>query len=660
MTKLLTTVTGASLLTLCTGLISPSFAFVSPPTPAQTSCTGGTLVSVSSTAGDANRAAIQLALDNAAKTKGIVRLGSGTFSLSGSLKMATGVTLCSSAGAALKWAGPAGPSFAIDGGVSSSIRVANITFDGAGIVLAGGSNAIIEANVFRNIKPAGLTETQNVYGWTAIWLVDTASISIRKNVFIDLAAGGIAAWKLTGTSTARSVVSGNWFARMNQPIGMENAQYVSIESNEGYDIERMAVELVGTQLTGDPVKDHPGIVVSKNRFGNWKRFDTSACLGNTECEARYGLMGISVVSSTGAIVENNVLDCGSGCVSADRGWGIEFSSYGTARVNRNTVRGFTVGIQTHWGQTMTVEENALFDVRNGIHSDAAGSIDNLTVRANQIEASVSRPDRDGFWSAGISPQWDHTGKVLITDNTITYRTNPQLDQVGGEYVGIAVAAARSGGTPGEISLNRILIEGAPAPGFDIFGFRLGGTNGSLTGTLVNNNWVAALGNYASKQGTALDGGWQDNGTKGVILSNNVFQNLAHVNRFYNYHGTNGVYTTSNNWAINMDSSAAPVPNGPAPVLALAKTVALPTISIAATPLPLQLTTAPTTFKFVSNIASTPAGFSTARWHSGTGPIAGAVKSFSGIYSPGATRIVRALARDGNGAVISATKTIVQQ
>lgn len=114
-----------------------------------------------------------------------------------------------------------------------------------------------------------------------------------------------------------------------------------------------------------------------------------------------------------------------------------------------------------------------------------------------------------------------------------------------------------------------------------------------------------------------------------------------------------------NWAINMDAAAAPIPDAAAPVLAQAKLVTLPTISVTASPTTPVLGTAPATFRFVSSIGTSPTEFKTARWHYGDGRIAGEINSITGTYAPGAARVVRALARDVNGALITATRTIGQ-
>jgi hypothetical protein len=656
-----------STLLLGAGLASSASAWTTPtvPTPATTSCVRATnspaTVLPSAATDDTNRARIQTALDSAAVNKVPVVLASGTFTLKGALKIATGVTLCSTGGTTLKWAGTSAPqTFAVQASGASGFRIANITFDGAGVWVSAGSGALIEANTFKNIKPAVLTDTQDVYGWIAIKLENTVSLTIRQNVFDNIAAGGIAAWGLSGTAAAPSKISGNWFGHMNQAIGTVNAQYTTVDSNQGYALERMGIEMIGDALTGTPALDHPGITVTNNRLGNWRRVDAvTLCAGNTTCLSRYDLIGISVVSSTGAIVSNNVIDCGTGCVNADKGWGIEFSGYGASQVTRNSIRGFISGIVAHHGQTLALNENALFDVNYGIGTTAQGSIDNLTINNNQIEASASHTDEYGHWGSGITPQWDHAGKVTVSNNTVTFKADATRAPVGGEYVGIAVTPPRAGGTPGTVSGNRVLIEGIPVAGFDVFGIRLSGENGSLSGTSVNGNWVVAVGGAASRQGTGLDGGWQGGSTQGVTLSGNVFQNLAHLNRFYAYHPTNGDYTASGNVAINMDATAALRQDGTAPVLATAKTVTLPTMSLSSTPATPVLGSTAATVSFTASLG-TATTFAPFAWHYGDGRVTGAFKSISGSYAPGASRVTRALAKDSNGALVTVSKTITQQ
>jgi hypothetical protein len=661
-------------LLLGASLASNASAWTTPavPTPALTTCnrtlTSPAFVSASNAGGDTDRARIQAALNTAATYKSPVVLNAGTFTLAGTLNIATGVTLCSKGGTVLKWSGTSAPqTFAVQATGASNIRIANLTFDGAGASIQSGSSAVIEGNTFKNIKPPVLSATQDVYGWFAVKLVDPVSIAIRQNVFDTIAAGGIAAWGVTGTASAPSTINGNWFGHLNQPISMVNAQYTTVDSNQGYEIERMAVEMIGDALTGTPALDHPGITVTNNRFGNWRRIDTtSLCAGNDVCLRRYEIIALSVVSSTGANVSNNVLDCGTGCVNADKGWGIEFSSYGTASVTHNTVRGFSLGIGAHNGQTLSLNENALFEVNVGIVTSAAGSIDSLTINANQIEAAASHLDNNsGQWGSGIAPQWDHAGAVTLSNNTVTYKTSASRAPVGGEYVGIQVAAVRAQGTPGTISGNRLLIEGTPVAGFNVYGIRLSGTNGSLSGTSVTSNWVAATGGSAAQQGTGLDGGWQDNGTQGVLLTSNVFQNLSHLNRFYDYHTTNGVYMASNNVAINMDGTSAALPSGPGPILVQVKSVTLPTMSLSAS-IGTQATTTPTlgstaaTFSFTSSIGTSPTAFAPFAWHYGDGRVAAAVTKIAGAYTPGASRVVRALAKDSNGALVTASMAITQQ
>lgn len=645
-------------------VITTSSAATTPavPTTQLAPCTSSNLALVPSLAGaEANRSMIQAALDAAAAQNGTVKL-SGTFTLSGPLKIASGVTLCSSNSATLKWAGGSAPNFAVQGASSATnIRIANLTFDGAGVWLSGATSARIEANVFKNIKPIGLTDTQDVYGWFGIKLEDTNSIQINNNVFTNIAGSAIQGWRVSGTPTATSKIVGNWFGYMNQSVSMTNAQYITVNGNQGYEIERMAIEFVGDQMTGTPALDHPGITVINNRFGNWRRFDIANCLGNEVCKNRYQVFGISVVSSTGAAIENNVLDCGTGCQNADRGWGIEFSSYESARVRFNTVRGFSQGIGVHWGQSMSVMYNALFDVRTGIFSTSAGSVDLLTVSNNQIEAAPSRANEYGQWGVGIAPQWDHAGAVIISNNTVAYRTTPTTALPGGEFVGINVARARNGGAAASIFNNGILIEGTPVAGFDVYGIRLSGSNGSLSGTTIEGNWVVFSGDPMNPQGTALDGGWQHNGTQGVILQNNVFQNLQKLNRHYNYHDTNGIYSASNNLAINMTSTSATLPNGTSPVIAQPKSVALPNIQVSANPEPPLLNASTNTaITFTSAIGtSTAPAFNVYRWHHGNGVTSTAGSTVSPTYSPGASRVVRLLATNADRALITASRVATQ-
>lgn len=629
----------------------------SPPLPDQVVCWGHYLVKTDTSSVDANRANIQSALDKAANITGVVELGAGTFTLSAPLRMPSGVKLCTSSGATLKWAGSSSANFAIENKPSATnIRITNLTFDGAGVWLKGASSATIQSNQFKNIQPIGLTATQSVYEWMGIKLEDTPNIRIVNNTFSKVAGSAIQGWRVSGTTTNPSTIEGNWFGHVNQAVSLKNAQHVTVKANHGYEIERMGIEFVREDVAGAPALDYPGISVINNQFANWRPFDITTCPDDA-CKERYNLIGLSLVSLAGANISGNILDCGAGCLNAGRGLGIEFSSIGTSTAKGNLVRGFKDGISLHRGQDLTVSENALLDVRAGITSTTQGTIDKLTVQSNQIEAAPSRQLANSPWGIGISPQWDHASEVIIDNNVIAYRTDSNTSPAGGEFVGIGVAQVRATGTPGIIKNNRVVIEGVPVNGFEVYGIRLSGSNGNLQGTQIENNWVIAT----SQQGTALDGGWQFNGTLGVTLKENVFQNLGKLNREYANHDTNGVYTVSGNLAINMTSTAAPLPNGTSPFIATATSATLPTIQVLSSVEPPSINaTGTTTIKFTGIIGSASPAFNVSTWHRGDGSVAANASTTTVTYSPGATRAVRVLATNANKALITASRVITQK
>lgn len=659
-TKALLSVIGMSITAAASATTTPA----SPPTLTRAACWGNYSVNPSNTTGDTDRANIQAALDKAAAIPGVVQLSAGTFYLASPLKMPSGVKLCTAGTAVLKWVGSSNASFAIENKPSAAnIRISNLTFDGAGVSLNGAPSATIESNQFKNIQPIGMNSTQSVYGWFAVKLQDTTSILIQNNTFWKIAGSAIQGWRVTGTSAKPGRFENNWFGYVNQPIAMLDAQYATVKGNQGFEIERMGIEFSREEVPGKPLVDFAGIVVNNNQMANWRAFDTATCPDDV-CKERYNAMGLSLVHLTGASATANVLDCGTGCLNATRGQGLEFDSVGTAKASSNVIRGFRDGISLHRGQDLTVTQNALFDVRNGVASTTQGSIDKLTISLNQIEAAPSRQIANAAWGVGIAPQWDHAGQVIIDNNAIAYATSSATSPAGGEYVGITVAQVRAGGTPGVISNNRIVIEGSPVSDFNVYGLRISGSAvsagspGSLQGTQITNNWVVAI----SKQGTGLDGGWQNNGTLGVTLQNNVFQNLAALNRPYAYHDTNGIYSNvSGNLAINMSAVAAPLPNDTSPYIATGKQVTLPTISVRASVEPPAINaTGTTSLTFTSTVGATTPAFNQSIWYRGDGSVPTNVTSTAVTYVPGATRVVRDLVTNTDKALITNARVVTQK
>ncbi len=663
LTATLMSVCGMSFCAVASATTTPT----APPALPQAVCWGHYSIKPSNTTTDTDRANIQALLDKAASFTGVVELSSGTFNLSAPLRMPSGVKLCTKNGAVLKWTGSSSASFAIENKPSAAnIRISNLTFDGAGVSLNAAPSATIESNVFKNIQPIGLNDTQSVYGWFGIKLQDTANVVITNNTFWHVAGSAIQGWRVSGTSTTPSRMEGNWFGYVNQPIAMLDAKYVTVKGNKGFEIERMGVEFSREDVPGSAVVDFPGITVTQNQFANWRPFDAANCPPNDNnvCKERHNIIGLSLVHLTGATATSNILDCGSGCLGTSRGLGIEMDSAGVTQATGNVISDFKDGFSLHRGQDLTVSQNALFGVRNGISSTMQGSIDKLTIAFNQIEAAPSRQIANLPWGIGIAPQWDHAGEVIIDGNLIAYTTNASSSPAGGEFVGITVGQVRAGGKPGTIQNNHVVIEGSPVTGFDVYGIRLSGLNGSLQGTQVLNNWVVASAppsSPAQVQGTALDGGWQDNGTQGVALKNNVFQALSKLNRYYANHNTNGVYTASGNLAINMTSTAEPLPNQTSPHIATGKIVTLPAIAITASVEPPAINaTGTTTLKFTSTVGSASTGFNQSTWYRGDGTLATNVTSTSVIYSPGATRTVRDVVTNTDKALITSSRVVTQK
>jgi hypothetical protein len=618
--------------------------------------------------GDTDRLLVQNAIDAFHGSAGTVSLKAGLFMIRSALKITPGITLCAPHGTTLQWVNPVGvpnipgriiePNTDQDGAVSG-INIYNITFDHGGIGLYKGQTINIKSNVFKNINSSLADAKQGTYGWFGIHLVEVSGVTVSNNIFKDIFDGGIAAWDLKTSN-----ISNNWFNRVHQPVSTVNAESTTFDSNVGYAIDRMAIEMTGRQMVGTPSLDHPNIVVTNNRFSNWVRYDRSACVENCAALSNaHEIIAISVVSSTGAKIKGNVLDCGTGCVGSDVGWGIEFSSFGVAEVSGNTIRGFRQGIVSHRGETMKIWNNSLVDVVTGIAttaSDKAYFTKSLSIDGNQIESATSSPNMYNQWGQGIAVQWDRATAPVVSNNLITYKVDATKDVSGGTFTAIGVSPVDAGKPAGKIIGNKIIFDGPTVPGLQLVGFFLGGASGSLSGFSLDGNWVAALG---SQNGVGVH--INSSGVYfGVNFLNNRFQNLSKL--------TDGdsslVYSAASkgkNWAINM----TPTPGTPSTTAngdtslttsAQTKSIVLPSVALSSASNPVVVYGTPVNYTFSAAIGASPSSvFTPFMWYLGNGATAGSVKSVTAAYKPGATRIARALVKDPSGALVVKSIKITQ-
>lgn len=488
---------------------------------AQVSCPQTQVVSVATFGarpddGVDDTAALQRAINESTPGTTLV-LPAGRYQLSSVLLPRSDLTLCASTTATLAWTGGSGHLIdAVYRGRADRFNLYNLTFDGASVILAGTGNRVVN-NTFRNVnRPAGAptTDRSRLYG---LHLVDFTDGVVEHNVFSNIDTETA----IIGYGVSGSRIRQNTMSQVFQAMHFFDLSSTEVSQNRISGVRRMGIEIQGLNLTGAVIRD--------NVLSDWRY----------QADQRE-LIGLSVVSGKGVLIQGNVLRCGAGCDGSERGWGMELGGADGQQVRRNVVQGFSVGIGVAILDSITVEGNAIYDAHAGIFKFNNGPVaSSLRIVGNQIENA-----RD----CGICGEWTLAHAPEVTSNTVVREAGRWEGDAGRRYVGITISPVAVGAPAMKVASNRLLLEGSPTAGLQGWGLCLCGALGNLTGLTLDSNWFGSTGSWGG--GILINA---ERAAQGVRFQSNVFQGLSSaVAGVHTWLA--GSFTASGNQAINVPSS----------------------------------------------------------------------------------------------------------
>lgn len=576
---------------------------------------------------------IQTAINNMATLSGggTVLVSAGTYSLpSATLILKPNVTLCAPNRAVFKRTaatfGYILDTGNTDGIVANNTGLVNLTFDGGPIALRG-NNLRVESNIFQNVKRSDAEVAANVdpFGRFGLWLRAASASTITNNDFINLEYGGIFGHSITSNST----ISSNTFNKVSEPIHLFCASDLSISKNTMSQLTRMGIEIQIDSNPAEPAKypactTNPRVTITRNVINGWLPSNPQNLI-----------TAISTEKLAASYVTYNTATCGAGCNNLDPtipSLGLEISTSDSTPVASNTITGFNIGIQINDANKLGIINNAIYDTNSAIiKAGNAPALSSLTINYNYIVNAQSK---------GIDGNWGLTTNPVINGNTIIRtagKWNSDITRSGdASYVAIKAGNTANGSLPLSIKSNKVLFMGSAVSGFETRGIMLTGTPAGLT---LDGNWIGWIGSATQ---TAYGNGIQinnENASKSVNLTNNVFQNLTLLTS-----GWECLFTATGNNAINMTSlgqyCVTPLAS-PYQVSILQPSVSL--TSSTATP--------PTGYLFGKSYSATiPSGFTFKNWAFGDGSTRTTTNPDSQWFYASASRLAIVFATGPSGSL----------
>ncbi|MCU1335634.1 MAG: hypothetical protein JWO19_1215 [Bryobacterales bacterium] len=373
----------------------------------------------------------------------------------------------------------------------SNVSLTGLTVDGNNVGnafvvdFAENTSALIATNIsIRNIT------AMNTVGQYAIYSPGTLDqTTITGNLFFNC-SGGISVFSpnhLAITSNHFDTITrDNAITVMYNPVPVEYGQSLTIANNDGTNLTRMGIEVIGEG------QSRPGsIVVSQNVFTGW------------HVPPGTSFFGISVFTGTGAQIVENVVE-GAGEI------GIEVGSAG-ALVADNLVRDFELGMTVE-ASNLTIQNNHfLHNAKTGIYvTNSRYSKQSTVITGNYIaDAQFLGIDTSG-------EQWEGS---RVSGNTIL-RSAVWPNDASTVFTGIGITPPRASVS---ITGNSIILEtSTPIPGPGFIGIRINGNAGSNAQSRYEGNTIRTTGGF---QGTGVYGN-SPGSLDGVIFTNNSFVNLA--------------------------------------------------------------------------------------------------------------------------------------
>jgi parallel beta-helix repeat protein len=374
----------------------------------------------------------------------------------------------------------------------ANVTISGLVLDGNSIGnafildFASNTTALFGSNiVVQNVS------VMNTVGLDAFYSPGTLDQSTFSGNMFSNCSGGITLFSPDHMTISNNHFNGitvdNAITVVYNPVTVQYGQSLTISNNNGQNLGRMGVEVIGTGAT------KPGsIVVNQNVFTSWLP------------SAGTSFFGISIFTGSGAQITSNVVE-GTGEI------GIELGSP-SSLVQNNLVTDFTLGFSVE-AAFMTIQNNRLIHnaetgiyVTNSSYSKQSNTISNNYIADSQLI---------GINTSGAN--WEGT---QVTGNTIL-RTAAWPNDSTTTFTGIGITPPQS--SVSILSNNIILQTSTSTPGPGFIGIRINGSAGSNTNSVYDSNTIRAAGTNA--QGTGVYGN-SPGSLNGVTVTNNGFYNLA--------------------------------------------------------------------------------------------------------------------------------------
>lgn len=331
----------------------------------------------------------------------------------------------------------------------------------------------------------------NTVGQYAIYSPGTLDQSTISGNNFSNCTGGILVY-----SPDHITISNNHFDRITQDnaitvvynsMPVQYGQSLTVSSNNGQNLGRMGLEIIGTGQT-----KAGSIAVSQNVFTDWLPSCSNSCFG------------MSIFTGTNAQITQNVVE-GTGTV------GIEIGAPGSL-VQSNLVTDFTLGMTVE-APFVTIQNNRLLhNAQTGIYVTNSPYSKQSTIITNNYIA-----DSQTIAINTSSANWEGS---QVTGNTILRTPAWPGDQTGA-FTGIGITPPLS--SVSILSNNIILQTSTTAPSPSFIGIRINGAAGSNAQSRYDSNTIRSAG--TNPQGIGVYGN-SPGSLNGAIITNNGFYNLA--------------------------------------------------------------------------------------------------------------------------------------
>lgn len=389
------------------------------------------------------------------------------------------------------WATPGSPVLSLRDPNPANVAITGLTLDGNSV----GNVFVVDfanntsALFGKNIVIADITAVNSV-GQYAIYSPGTLDQTTITNNMFSNCTGGIALF-----SPDRATITNNRFDTITQdnaitvmynPVPVQYGQGLVIANNNGENLARMGIEVIGEGATKSG-----SIIVNQNVFTSWL-----PSAGNS-------FFGMSIFTGTKPQIVGNVVQ-GAGTI------GIEVGAAG-AVVADNLVANFSLGMTIEAPNEIIQSNHYLNIADSAIYvTNSRYSKQGTTISGNYISEAQN---------LGINVATSDWQGSQLTANTMV-RSNSWQNDSNNTFTGIGITPPLGSVL---VASNSIILQTANAavvPGF--IGIRINGDAGSNAQSKYDSNTVRSSG---SAQGIGIYSN-SPGSLDGVVLTNNSFVNLA--------------------------------------------------------------------------------------------------------------------------------------